>query len=182
MKEERELSKKSLGEYVRDLRLKAGFKNIQAAATAAGVDRAYWSRLEAGKETGSIDSLKQVAEALKVPLATLVNIYADLPANNDLDPESLSLAYQIKGLSHHARAHIHNQLLLLQLIRLEDLKKLSLEPAPALKNHDNKIPPAQHRARDDAKIAEGEEKRTGKRAKPKSKKEAVNNIEEIGKA
>ena len=161
-KEGRDVSKKSLGAFVRELRLKAGYKNIQALANAADVERSYLSRLEAGKETGSIDSLKQIAIALNVPLSTLINVYADLPMEDtEADPDIILVAQQIKELPPLAQTHIKNQIAMLRMIRIEDLGKIPLVPVPNLFPPASPDAPANRRARDEAEVNAREDLRAG---------------------
>lgn len=61
-----------VGQNVRRLRLAANLSQ-EAVAELMGVDRAYVSALELGKRNPTIITLWQVAEALKVRLADLVD-------------------------------------------------------------------------------------------------------------
>lgn len=68
-----------VGQNVRRLRLAANLSQ-EAVAELMGVDRAYVSALELGKRNPTIITLWQVAEALKVHLADLVDEGAARPA------------------------------------------------------------------------------------------------------
>ena len=68
-----------VGQNVRRLRLAANLSQ-EAVAELMGVDRAYVSALELGKRNPTIITLWQVAEALKVRLADLVDEDAELPS------------------------------------------------------------------------------------------------------
>lgn len=61
-----------VGQNVRRLRLAADLTQ-EAVAELMGVDRAYVSALELGKRNPTIITMWQVAEALKVRLADLVD-------------------------------------------------------------------------------------------------------------
>jgi len=61
-----------VGQNVRRLRLAANLSQ-EAVAELMGVDRAYVSALELGKRNPTVITLWQVAEALQVRLADLVN-------------------------------------------------------------------------------------------------------------
>jgi transcriptional regulator with XRE-family HTH domain len=62
-----------IGERVRRLRQRRLKVSIQALADEVGMDRAYLSRLEAGKGGNvTLATLSRLADALKVPLAALL--------------------------------------------------------------------------------------------------------------
>lgn len=65
-----------VGQNVRRLRLAANLSQ-EAVAELMGVDRAYVSALELGKRNPTIITLWQVAEALQVRLADLVEEEAE---------------------------------------------------------------------------------------------------------
>jgi len=65
-----------VGQNVRRLRLAANLSQ-EAVAELMGVDRAYVSALELGKRNPTIITLWQVAEALQVRLADLVDEQAE---------------------------------------------------------------------------------------------------------
>lgn len=65
-----------VGQNVRRLRLAANLSQ-EAVAELMGVDRAYVSALELGKRNPTIITLWQVAEALQVRLADLVEEQAE---------------------------------------------------------------------------------------------------------
>jgi transcriptional regulator with XRE-family HTH domain len=67
-----------VGQNVRRLRLAANLSQ-EAVAELMGVDRAYVSALELGKRNPTIITLWQVAEALQVRLADLVDEEAHAP-------------------------------------------------------------------------------------------------------
>jgi transcriptional regulator with XRE-family HTH domain len=67
-----------VGQNVRRLRLAANLSQ-EAVAELMGVDRAYVSALELGKRNPTVITLWQVAAALKVRLADLVDEDAEAP-------------------------------------------------------------------------------------------------------
>jgi DNA-binding XRE family transcriptional regulator len=61
----------TVGEKVRALRLASG-RTAMEVAEAAGLARSNFARLEAGRHEPRLATLRRVAEALAVPLSTLV--------------------------------------------------------------------------------------------------------------
>jgi len=61
----------SFGNRIRELRLASGMTQ-EAFADHCGFARTYMSRLEAGGANPSLDAIKTLADALKVPLKDLV--------------------------------------------------------------------------------------------------------------
>jgi len=62
------LTTKGFGEYIKKLRLEAGFETMEALARASGVSAPTIMRLESGKtKDPSIDTLKRLAGPLHIP-------------------------------------------------------------------------------------------------------------------
>lgn len=57
--------------YLRDLRVRAGFRNDAALADAAGVSHTTLSSWRTGRQKPSLDGLQRIADALGVPAHTL---------------------------------------------------------------------------------------------------------------
>src|SRR5579862_8827639 len=61
--------KLELGQRIRSLRLASGL-TLEAVATAAGVSRSLISQVERGRSSPSISTLRRIAAALRVPVAS----------------------------------------------------------------------------------------------------------------
>jgi len=103
--DERQL--RTLGQWMRRIRVKAGYASQAGLAAASGISTATISRLEAGLHMPTPETLLQLSEALRVPHEELMRAagYIDIkrPTNNEyLENECRRL------LAENARLHEEN--------------------------------------------------------------------------
>lgn len=60
-----------IGAVIKQFRIRAGYRNIRAAAEALGTDSGYLSQIETGKKYPSVRFMERLAAIYKVPVGVM---------------------------------------------------------------------------------------------------------------
>jgi transcriptional regulator with XRE-family HTH domain len=79
-----------IGNAIKELRLKKGYKQVEFAEIS-GLSQSYLSLIEKGKKEPTLSILKQLANALQVPMPVLVFFSLDLEDVDESKKEAFKM-------------------------------------------------------------------------------------------